>query len=815
MKKSVVLAVILALLIFSCSSGGAGGGGGSKGGGGSTTPTNPPVNPPTNPPVDTLVTFSGLTANGNASPTSTTQLTLTFSQAITGLSTDDITLSGTTGATKGTLSGTGPTYTLTIHSFTSSGDLTVTVVKSGYNITNPSRAVPIYYDPANPPVTPPGTPSDITVTFSGLTANGNASTTTTQLTLTFSQAITGLSTNDITFSGTTGATKGTLIGTGPTYILMINNVTSTGDLTVTVVKSGYNIINPSRTVRVYAAPISVTFSNLTANGSTTQTTTELTLTFNQVITGLSANDITLSGVSGVVKGTLSGAGPTYTLSISGFTSSGTLTVAVAKSGYNITNPSRTVPIYYASNTPVPYTPRTPETPINTVKQFWARNLSTGVYYQVTAQLLASNTRCEVWAEQGQGVTTAKAQSVANACGSGANSVYQKLLDGLGSTYTVDVGGRLTSMNTMDWADYLGDGNGKLTILLLDIRDGFNGSGGYTAGYFSHMNFYADLTVSGGITHRSNERDMIYMDTVQAFQYMSESDYFQTLAHETQHMMNSATTWLLFREGKRAGFMETWIDEGLAAAASWIYAGVINTGRIDWYNASSTIPNGNNFFVWDNDLDDYATVNLFFHWLRKQDSANVYKKIFLSEYQNYNAVTKSFKTGTTSWSDLLETWLAANYIKHSSNEYGYKGDASFSAIQARYLSRASSTTPLYPGEGVYTYSSGSTNTGSFPVVTDIKYQGLTTTGVSSTVPAGRALLTYNSNSDRAGTARNGGIIRGSLQSSEARASVLSEPLGPYPVSGVAYALKRNGFPQEAYEIPLNRSSLLYLNRRLSE
>jgi len=94
--------------------------------------------------------------------------------------------------------------------------------------------------------------------------------------------------------------------------------------------------------------IAVTFSNLTANGSSSQSTTELTLTFNQAITGLSVSDIFLSGVTGVVKEALSGSGPTYTLSISGFTSGGTLSVTVAKSGYAVSGSLKTVPIFYFS-----------------------------------------------------------------------------------------------------------------------------------------------------------------------------------------------------------------------------------------------------------------------------------------------------------------------------------------------------------------------------------------------------------------------------------------------------------------------------------
>jgi len=87
------------------------------------------------------------------------------------------------------------------------------------------------------------------------------------------------------------------------------------------------------------------FSRVTANGSSTQNTTELTLTFSETILGLSASNITLSGVSGVTKGTVSRSGTTYTLPIT-VTAGGTLSVAVAKTGYTIIGSPKTTPIYF-------------------------------------------------------------------------------------------------------------------------------------------------------------------------------------------------------------------------------------------------------------------------------------------------------------------------------------------------------------------------------------------------------------------------------------------------------------------------------------
>jgi len=92
----------------------------------------------------------------------------------------------------------------------------------------------------------------------------------------------------------------------------------------------------------------VTFNSLTANGSSTQMTTQLTLAFSQSIAALSSSNITLSGLSSVSTGTLSGSGPTYTLGIevsSLYTKTGTLSVSVSRSGYNISGTPKTVTVY--------------------------------------------------------------------------------------------------------------------------------------------------------------------------------------------------------------------------------------------------------------------------------------------------------------------------------------------------------------------------------------------------------------------------------------------------------------------------------------
>jgi len=284
-------------------------------------------------------TFNSVTQNGSPTQT-TTQLTLNFNQAIAGLNASDITLSGVSGITKGTLSGAGPTYTLPISGFSSGGTLNVVVAKSGYNISGSPKTATVYY------YLPP-----VAVTFNSVTANGSTTQTTTQLTLNFSQAINGLTASDITLSGVSGVTKGTLGGSGPTYTLPISGFTSGGTLSVAVANlSGYSVSGSPKTTTVYYIA-NVTLNNVTQNGSSTQTTTLLTLAFSQAVTGLTANYITISGVSGVTKGTLGGTGPTYTLPISGFTAGGTLNVAVTSPpGYNVSGSPKTATVYYYATT---------------------------------------------------------------------------------------------------------------------------------------------------------------------------------------------------------------------------------------------------------------------------------------------------------------------------------------------------------------------------------------------------------------------------------------------------------------------------------
>ncbi|MDR0388414.1 MAG: InlB B-repeat-containing protein [Treponema sp.] len=101
---------------------------------------------------DDSVALTGVTASG----TPTTKLVLTFSAAVDGLNAEDITLNaGSTGATKGALTSTGggSVYELAITGVIASGEVTVTVSKSGYTFDPASKPVTVSYSSGSDPDT--------------------------------------------------------------------------------------------------------------------------------------------------------------------------------------------------------------------------------------------------------------------------------------------------------------------------------------------------------------------------------------------------------------------------------------------------------------------------------------------------------------------------------------------------------------------------------------------------------------------------------------------------------------------------------------
>ncbi|MDR2965681.1 MAG: hypothetical protein LBU88_07890 [Treponema sp.] len=411
-----------------------------------------------------------------------------------------------------------------------------------------------------------------------------------------------------------------------------------------------------------------------------------------------------------------------------------------------------------------------------INDFWARDLVKSTFYSLKAELLHIGEHCYIWVEK-TGDTYFKPKNevleIVVAIGNEYDTnIYTKVMGALGVEFQFEDG---NYYNTMQIADFMGNYDGKLCILLLDIKDGYVPGTGYVAGYFDSINFYSNFP---GL--RSNERDMIYIDTYPGIPGSQAS--FEVIAHEMQHLMNFVTRQVLGDINNQSSLMDIWINEGLSAAAEWAVYGH-SMGRISDYNANrgGSLKNGNNFFVWDKDkdisvLDDYSTVYLFFQWLRLQNDNQIYKKIIKSNYSNFMAVTDN-ATGydINNWEKLIGDWLRANFVNSSMGIYGYRGDSAFNNLTKHYINSTNTSVSLYPGEGVFSYRTGMS---AAPGPSgNIRHINITSLG-------NNALLTFNANSSNRGWAETGtitGLIHPSQASSSIAKSFLEGIPAPYAIS----------------------------------
>ena len=439
------------------------------------------------------------------------------------------------------------------------------------------------------------------------------------------------------------------------------------------------------------------------------------------------------------------------------------------------------------------------------RTFWSQNMQNDTFYQVKAELLVNGKHCNIWAETGSGISISEmtARSIAYEYDT---YIYPKMMEVFGLTETTfEYGNYVIADNTIELADWFGDEDGKLCILLLDIKDDYikNINDAYVAGYF----WGGDLWPQ----YYSNAADMIYIDTYPGL--LNISNVYRTLAHELQHLINTAISfYYTYLDESRQGLMDLWIDEGLSSAAEHIVYGKSESRLKDYNNDySGLIEKGNNFFVWDNHddedtnavLDDYATVYLFFQWLRIHSDKNIYSKIISSYFTDYKAVTEAAKTINSEYSDwgkLLGAWLAANH-NSADGEDGYKGEY---VIKKHFAPIEPKTIQLYPGEGVYSYTASNPN---HVNSADIIY---------SYLDKSKALLTYNKNNNIKGGETSGSVTGARPPAADViafngRSALASNvPAGPYPIS-INDMRRRRGLEENRPFIDFNHAADFFRQR----
>lgn len=211
-------------------------------------------------------------------------------------------------------------------------------------------------------------------------------------------------------------------------------------------------------------------------------------------------------------------------------------------------------------------------PIGGEETFWAMNIATKQFEQVTAILKRIGKTCYLYVEKGQELEDATIDAILHQFD---DTIYPADTSTFGSEPKPGI-----------------DGDDRVTLLLLDIKDGWEPGKGYVGGYFFPLNEYSVKDFP-----QSNEREMIYLDLNPS--NPKEKFYMGVVAHEFQHLIH-------FNQDPK----ETkWINEG----GSQYAFKVCGFGHPNQIMSFARTPDSS-VTDWKNTITDYGCVYLFFYYL---------------------------------------------------------------------------------------------------------------------------------------------------------------------------------------------------------
>lgn len=196
-----------------------------------------------------------------------------------------------------------------------------------------------------------------------------------------------------------------------------------------------------------------------------------------------------------------------------------------------------------------------------------------------------------------------------------------------------------------------DGDLRITILFLDIREAA-GSSGEVAGYFWSGNQFPKNQVP-----KSNEREMLYIDITRLSRFGVE-DVAGTIAHEFQHLIH----WNYDRDE------DIWVNEGLSEYATVVNGlGISNSPALFLNNPDKTL------MVWENHPRDYARVFLWILYLAEHYGGNALIRDIVANpgagLSAQQAVINVRQPGVTI-KQIFANWIIANYLDLNSGNIDY-------------------------------------------------------------------------------------------------------------------------------------------------
>ena len=290
----------------------------------------------------------------------------------------------------------------------------------------------------------------------------------------------------------------------------------------------------------------------------------------------------------------------------------------------------------------PLVPSAPTLPLGAERTFFAPDFRSMQQYTVSAVLRGVGNFCYVFVEASEWntrVTAETVQSIVRAFDAATpahpqRGIYQTLTQFFGAPPDID-------------------GNGKIILLLLNIRDAHH-IDQYTAGFFNPADQSLGVLRNPGFRRfpiRSNEADMLYVDT-QPLNPNSEAAH-NVVAHELLHLIH----W------GHDPHEATWVDEGCAGYASFL-CGYSVLEHVTAFERNPSI----SLIAWpETDTDALPHYGATFLWMlylhERHGGLDTLTEIVQNRGTSLTGVADALASnGTTQKiSDIFNNWKLANYL----------------------------------------------------------------------------------------------------------------------------------------------------------
>ena len=281
--------------------------------------------------------------------------------------------------------------------------------------------------------------------------------------------------------------------------------------------------------------------------------------------------------------------------------------------------------------------------VGTPYTWYADNFTNSSRYQVPSTCRAVGTSCYVFVEDASWssgrVNQTVIDSVVNALDKAtpanpSKGVFQTDIDTFGDPPDVD-------------------GDPKIIVLLLDIIDGYSGSGGYVAGYFTSFN---EVPKSYPGYSTSNQAEIYFLDVNPANLTTQNGlrNGLATTAHEFQHMIH------FNYDPAEITFVNESFSEiapvvcGYPLRSQSLYVSETNHYLFDWRGSDNNAV-----------LRDYSRASRFSLYLRDQFGPTVFKPIVASNNHGTTGIDAGLAGYTPAtprrFADIFQDWLVANIL----------------------------------------------------------------------------------------------------------------------------------------------------------